>query len=199
MSVVDRLRLCLVTLVAIASVASAADTPAPSTATVHNVHPVAKFAHVAALLNLGQGTVRIVAVVPTGSSSSAGVVDTLASIVQGTPSKRLRVYVILQGENDADSPLHAAVLAGRATDPRLVFFWDPTGDVARAWHTTSSACAWLYDTAVKFGDAPPAAALTVEASPPGRDARLAGAALRGESSTMIRRVEAKVAQANGGQ
>lgn len=194
MSILDRLRGVSFAAVAIAvAVASAraADTPAPQVPGPEgrNVHRIEKFAHVAAFLNLGQGTVRIVAVVPTEFESSLGVIDTLASILRETASKRLRVYVVLRGENDSDSPLHSTVLAGRASDPRLVYFWDPTGDVARAWEPHDVACAWLYDTSAKFADAPPKAELTVVATPAGRDARLAGASLRTTSRAMIHRVE----------
>jgi hypothetical protein len=203
MNVLDRLRFVPLAAVAIAAMVStslATETPVTQVPDPEgrNIHRVEKYAHVAAFLNLGQGTVRIVAVVPTGLESSLGVVDTLASIVHGTPSKRLRVYVILRGENDADSPLHAAVLAGRASDPRLVYFWDPTGDVARAWASSETACAWLYDTSAKFADAPPKASLTVSPTSVGHDARLAGASLRATSGEMIRRVEAMRAQPGTG-
>ncbi len=201
MSIFSRILSVAAVAIAAMSTSVAADPPAAQAPAPegHNVHRVEKYAHVAAFLNLGQGTVRIVAVVPTGSESSLGVIDTLASIVQGTSSKRLRVYVILRGENDADSPLHAAVLAGRASDPRLVYFWDPTGDVARAWESHDAACAWLYDTSAKFADTPPKASLTVVATPGGHDARLAGGSLRATSGEMIRRVEAKVGQPDAGQ
>ena len=203
MNVFDRLGfvpLLAAVIAAMVSLSVAADTPATQAPAPegHNVHRVEKYAHVAAFLNLGQGTVRIVAVVPTAFESSLGVIDTLASIVQGTASKRLRVYVILRGENDADSPLHAAVLAGRASDPRLVYFWDPTGDVARMWESHDTACAWLYDTSAKFADVPPKASLTVVAAPAGHDTRLPGVSLRTTSGEMIRRVEAMRAQPGTG-
>ena len=194
------IQLAAVAITAWVSVANAADPPAADAPTRdgHNVHRVEKYAHVAAFLNLGQGTVRIVAVVPTASQSSLGVVDTLASMLEGTASKRLRIYVILRGGDDADSSLHAAVLAGRASDPRIVYFWDPTGAVAQVWDTHDTSCAWLYDTSAKFADQPPTASLVVVAAPPGKGLRLEGGALRAQSRAMVRRVEAKMNQPGDG-
>lgn len=169
-----------------------AEAESPAT---QNFRRVDRFAHVAAFLNLAQGTVRIVAIVPAELTSSLGVVDTITAVVRANPSKRLRAYVILKGGED--TPLQASVLAGRYPDPRIVYFWDPTGIVAGTWEsgTTTVGAAWLYDTSAKFSDQPPASSLTVSAKTHGTGVVLDGAALRAQSDEMVRRVEAKMASA----
>lgn len=169
--------------------------PAPSEA--RSIRRIDQFTHAAAFLNLAQGTVRIVTIVPAHSSASQGVIDTVASILRGNPSKRLRAYVILRGGTDDGLPLQAAVIAARASDPRIVYFWDPTGAVAQVWEPGSAGGAWLYDTSAKFSHQPPPASLVV-AVPDGRGAALDGSALRATSAELVRRVEAKMELPNGG-
>jgi hypothetical protein len=189
MSPIDRSRSLFVVAVAAATAlwgSSAA--PQPQDKSNTSVRRVDRYVHVAAFLNLAQGTVRIVAAVPSDVRSSLGVVDSIASIVRENPSKRLRAYIILTG---AESPLQAAVLAGQAPDPRVVYFWDPAGEVAKTWAWDGTACAWLYDTSAKFADPPPQASLTVTAKKDGKPYFQCDA-LRAMSNDLVRRVEAKV-------
>ena len=153
-----------------------------------NFRRVDRFYPVSALLNLAQGTVRIVTIVPVDKASSFAVIDTVMSVVAANQSKRLRAYVILRGE----SGLQALQLATRYSDARVVYFWDPTAVVAGTWDSgaTTAGTTWLYDTSAKFSDRPPPAALTVVAD---ADVMLDGGELRSEAGEMVRRVEAKMA------
>ncbi len=156
---------------------------------------IEKFAHAAAFLNLAQGTVRVVAILPTDESASAAMMDTIAAVVRSNPSKRLRAYVILDGETDTESPLRAAMIAGRAGDARIVCFWDPTGSVARMWGARGPGCVRVYDTTAKFIDPVPPPALEVKPNA----GRLDGAALRASSNQLVQRVEAKMGRIADGQ
>jgi hypothetical protein len=178
--------------------ASTADPPAipPESTRRPDVRRVEKFAHVAAFLNLAQGTVRMVAVLPIDGSTSSAALDTIAAVVRGNPSKRLRAYVVLHG---SDSSLRASVLAGRAADPRIVLFWDPSGTATTAWRANSPrASVWLYDTSARFTDGLPEASLVVGTPAGNSDAPLDGPALRVRAGELVRRVEAKMAQADNG-
>lgn len=160
------------------------------------IRRVEKFVHAAAFLNLAQGTVRMVAILPTSETASLAMMDTIAAVVRSNPSKRLRVFVILNGESDTgESPLRAAVLAGRASDTRIVCFWDPTGSVARMWGPRDAACVRVYDTTAKFIDPLPPPALEVKAD----DGRLDGSALRVTSNDLVQRLEAKMGRLAEGQ
>ncbi|MCI0452843.1 MAG: hypothetical protein L0Z51_10720 [Candidatus Latescibacteria bacterium] len=194
-----RIRILALAVLCHWAAASMADPPAsapPATTDQPNVRRVEKFAHVAAFLNLAQGTVRIVAVVPVDGSSSAATLDTVAAVVRGNPSKRLRAYVVLHG---LDSSLRAASLAGRAADPRIVVFWDPSGAAAAPWQSDSSrAGVWLYDTSARFAAELPEPSLVVGAPADTSDAPIDGAALRNRSGELVRRVEAKMVRADDG-
>lgn len=196
----ERFRIFAAYAIAVAAwlfaIPSLSQTP-PATSEARTIRRIDQFTHAAAFLNLAQGTVRIVTIVPAHSIASQGVIDTVASILRGNPSKRLRAYFILQGGTGDGLPLQAAVIAGRASDPRIVYFWDPTGAVAEVWEPGSAGGAWLYDTSAKFSDRPPTASLVV-AVPNGRDAPLDGSALRATSAELVRRVEAKMVLPNGG-
>jgi hypothetical protein len=193
----ERLRTFAILAIAVAalslSIASASQTP---TTEARSIRRIDQYAHAAAFLNLAQGTVRIVTIVPTQSSSSLSVIDTVAAILRSNPSKRLRAYFILHGESDTALPLQAAVIAGRASDPRIVYFWDPTGAVAQMWEPGNRGGAWLYDTSAKFSDRPPTASLIV-AVPAGSASTLEGASLRATSAEFVRRVEAKMERPDG--
>ncbi len=158
--------------------------PAASDAETRTVQRIDRFEHIAAFLNLAQGTVRIVAIVPSNDIASAAIVDTIAAVVQSSPSKRLRAYVVLTGESG--TPLQAAVLAGRTTDKRIAYFWDATGDATRPWESHPPGV-WVYDTAAKFSDRPPTAAMAFQAPAP-----IDGDALRNTSIELVRKVEAKM-------
>ncbi len=158
-------------------------TPAPEA-----VRRIDKFAHAAAFLNLAQGTVRMVAILPADAASSMALMDTIAAVVRSNPSKRLRAYVILDGETDAETPLRAAMIAGRAGDSRIVCFWDPTGSVARIWGPRDAGCVRVYDTTAKFSSRLPQPALEVRVA----NGRLDGGALRASSNDLVQRVEAKM-------
>ena len=167
----------------------------PIAETRDSVRRIDKFAHAAAFLNLAQGTVRMVAILPTDESASIAMMDTIAAVVRSNPSKRLRAYIILDGESDSQTPLRAAVIAGRAGDSRIVCFWDPTGAVARMWGPGGPGCVRVYDTAAKFVDPLPPPELEVNAS----DGRLDGSGLRSRSSELVQRVEAKMGRPAEGQ
>lgn len=166
--------------------------PEAESPAARNFRRVDRFSPVSALLNLAQGTVRIVTIVPVDKASSFAVIDTVMSVVAANPSKRLRAYVILRG--GGESGLQALLLATRYSDARVVYFWDPTAAVASAWDSgaTTAGTAWLYDTSAKFSDRPPPAALTVVANTDA-DIMLDGGELRSDAGEMVRRVEAKMA------
>ena len=166
-----------------------ADQPEPRT-----VRMVDRFNYLAAFLNLAQGTVRMVVIVPTDVKSSQAAVDSVTAVVRSIPSKRLRAYLIMRG---GEMPIQAAVLAAHATDPRFSCFWDSTATVAGAWESGTSVGAgvWLYDTSAKFAGAPPPAALVV--TTPARTP-LDTSALRREADALVRRLEAKIAHASSG-
>lgn len=199
-------RLCIasvaahfVVAVAVAAAPQSAVTPTPSDApatesNVRAVRPIERFTHLAALLNLAQGTVRVVAILPVDTRASLAAVDTVASIVKGNASKRLRAYVILRGGTEAESSLRAALLVGRASDPRIVFLWDQTSAVTDFWKPGPTPGVWLYDTSAKFAEQLPEPALVLAAAP-GGDARIEGAALRNTAYELVRLVEAKMARA----
>jgi hypothetical protein len=200
MSVFDRLRIVAAAALLATAFAVRAPTQPTGTTTVSNpreVRRVERFTHVAAFLNLAQGTVRLVAIVPTDSRASLAAVDTVASIVLNNPSKRLRAYVILRGGNEAESSIRAAILAGRASDSRIVVLWDQTAAVSEYWKPGTTPGVWLYDTSATFGEQLPKASLVV-AAPAGPDARLNGAALRDTSYELVRTVEAKMGRSGGG-
>jgi hypothetical protein len=183
---------------ALASSWSFSETPADSTQTAppepRTVRMVDKFSHMAAYLNLAQGTVRIVVIAPTDKRASLFAVDSVTAVVRSIASKRLRPYLIMRGTG---TRLQAAVLAGRAADPRFACFWDSTGTVASAWESgaTVGSGVWLYDTSAKFVDAPPPAVAAVTA--PFRTP-LAASSMRGRTDELVRRVEAKVARSGSG-
>jgi hypothetical protein len=166
--------------------------PEPESPAARNFRRVDRYFPVSALLNLAQGTVRIVTIVPVDKASSFAVIDTVLSVVAANQSKRLRAYVILRGE----SGLQALQLATRYSDARVAYFWDPTTAVASAWEsgTTTEGTAWLYDTSAKFSDRAPPAALTVVATTD-EEVVMVGRELRAEANAMVRRVEAKMASA----
>ncbi len=206
MRVFDRHRIVFVAaLVAAASISprGAAQAPAdpsptqPATppADTRDLRRADRFGQIAAFLNLAQGTVRLVAIVATDAGASLGVVDSVASLVRENPSKRLRAYVLLRGGTEPESSLRAALLASRATfDPRIVYLWDPTGDVTKPWEPGDAGAVWLYDTSARFSDRPPPPTLLVEA----KGAVLNCASLRATSSELVRRVEAKMARSDAG-
>jgi hypothetical protein len=201
MSIFDRRNVvCAAALGALAAALAFAvpqGTPPPETesAPARNFRRVDRFYPVSALLNLAQGTVRIVTIVPVDKASSFTVLDAVMSVVAANPSKRLRAYVVLRG-GDEDSGIQALLLATRYSDSRVVYFWDPTAEVASAWDTgaTTDGTAWLYDTSAKFSDRAPAAALTVVAKFD-EGVAMDGDTLRAEADELVRRVEAKMASA----
>jgi hypothetical protein len=190
---------CALAAAALASPWTVAQTPPDSSsqtppADARTVRTVDKFAHMAAFLNLAQGTVRIVVIAPTDKRASLFAVDSVTAMVRSIPSKRLRAYLIMRGTG---TRLQAAVLAGRAADPRFACFWDSTGTVASAWEAgaTVGSGVWLYDTSAKFTDAPPPAVTAVTA--PFRTP-LAASNIRARTDELVRRVEAKVARSGSG-
>ncbi len=200
MSAFDRcIRTVALSVMAVAAVGFAAPTEPPpaSAATPPDIRRVEKFVHVAAFLNLAQGTVRMVAVIPIDESSSAAALDSVVAVVKGNPSKRLRAYVVLRG---SESSLSAAALAGRAIDPRVVLFWDPSGAATALWRDEAlpGAGVWLYDTSARFIEHLPEASLVVEPPVDAPGAPLDGPALRDRARELVRRVEAKMAQADDG-
>lgn len=199
MSVVNRLCIAsvaahFVVAVAVAAAPQSAGTPTPANPDTPGVRHVERFTHVASLLNLAQGTVRMVAILPVDTRASLAAVDTVASIVKGNSSKRLRAYVILRGGNEAESSLRAALLVGRASDPRIVFLWDQTSVVTEFWKPGPTPGVWLYDTSAKFAEQLPEPALILAAAP-GGDARIEGTGLRSTAYELVRLVEAKMARA----
>ncbi|HEU4929786.1 MAG TPA: hypothetical protein VFU38_08145 [Candidatus Krumholzibacteria bacterium] len=194
MTAVARIRI-FIAVAALLAVTGSALAQTPESAPRDNVRRIEKFAHAAAFLNLAQGTVRMVAILPADESTSLAMMDTIAAVVRANPSKRLRAYIILDGEIDSGTPLRAALIAGRAGDTRIVCFWDPNGTVARVWGPGDAGCVRIYDTAAKFGDPLPPPALEVRAA----EGRLDGAALRASSSDLVQRVEAKMGRLAEGQ
>ena len=94
---------------------------------------VDSLAGVTGFFNLGQGAVRIVALVsPTSPECVAGL-DSIGALLSRFPSRRLRTYVVFMPMLDSDTRISALVRVGELTDRRVVFFWNQNRSVGDAF------------------------------------------------------------------
>lgn len=158
------------------------------------IQTLASFQGIAGLLNLARGCVRIVAVVSPSTPGTDAQLDSILSVVRTSPSKRLRVYVIVTPAADADTPLQATLFAARHTGERVVYLWDPNAGVANPWKesvgiksTDNRPIFCLYDTAATFTLAPPTPDTWVQGN-----TRFDPHPFTDRTSELVRRVESKV-------
>jgi hypothetical protein len=158
------------------------------------IQTLASFQGIAGLMNLARGCVRIVAVDSPSAPGADAQLDTVLSVVRTSPSKRLRVYVIVTPAADADTPLQAALLASRHPGERVVYLWDPSAGVTNLWKDSvgiksadSRPIFCLYDTAATFTLAPPTPDTWVQGN-----ARFDPRPFTDRTSELVRRVESKV-------
>lgn len=82
--------------------------------------------------NVGQGTVRIVAIVPATSTDGEACLAGLRRIFEGNPSRRLRAYVVFIPLSDTDTQRDALMRGAHLSDGRIACFWDPNRVVFNA-------------------------------------------------------------------
>ncbi|MCH7548327.1 MAG: hypothetical protein IH969_02115 [Candidatus Krumholzibacteriota bacterium] len=123
-----------------------AETQAGTVPQINNIKAFSPF------FDLGQGAVRIIAIVSPDCDACAQTVDVIVDLFSAVSNNRLRAYLIVAPDPPSESALAALRLFAKVTDRRVSCFWDPTG-VARAhWNsaTGSESTAWdalfVYDT-----------------------------------------------------
>lgn len=114
--------------------------------------------------NLGQGTVRIVAILSPTAETSLDAYMEIQRIMEDTPNKRLRAFIVYVPLGDQDSRERAIDLAAQFPDRRVAHIWDPQMAVGQALDPVGglslplgTAC-YLFDTnaVVKDEPTPPA-------------------------------------------
>jgi hypothetical protein len=110
--------------------------------------------------NLGQGTVRILALVSPTCPQCRAAFDEIQRIMETISTNRLRAYIVFQPVRDQDRMLRAFRLAVELNQPRVTHFWDPTLSVsarlkpiARSDDLTESRC-YVFPTNAMVTDAP---------------------------------------------
>lgn len=81
--------------------------------------------------NIARGTVRFVCVLSPTDPDCREAFDTIRRIMETTPSKRLRAYMVYQPSAEGDSREVAFQLAAGLNEPRVAHFWDPTFSMSR--------------------------------------------------------------------
>ena len=147
-------------LVALALLAPATGSPAFAGAAAGSdtrVLEVDSLGGVAGFFNLGQGAVRIVALVSPTSPECATALDSIAALFSRNASRRLRAYVIFMPMLEADAKLAVLERVAELPDRRIVFFWNENRAVGDAFGAATGfdGTAWnayaLYDTDATFG------------------------------------------------
>lgn len=110
--------------------------------------------------NIGQGAVRIVALLsPTCPRCVAGF-EELRRIMQAIPSRRLRPYVVFMPVLEGDTPQAALELGAKMLDRRASYFWDPNMSVREEFQGLTGKDAanehvcFLFDTDAVIRDKP---------------------------------------------
>jgi hypothetical protein len=145
--------------------------------------------------NLGQGTVRILAILSPSSESSLSAYQEIQRIMEETSNNRLRAFIVYVPVSDQDSRARALDLAAQFPDRRVAHVWDPQKAIAAALPGPSEpasenplAC-YLFDTnaAVKDGFSQPALSSPIAADGTSFDAT----ALETEARDLLARFAAK--------
>lgn len=127
--------------------------------------------------NLGQGTVRILALTSPSGDGCAQMLAEIERIMRETPVNRLRAYVVFAPANDADDRRTALAAASKYVESRVAYFWDPNQSVARAFqpiagsHDPSQGGCLLYDTGSIVRKTPDEPALWLDADGSGFDGK----------------------------
>ncbi|HEX5133476.1 MAG TPA: hypothetical protein VFX92_13455 [Candidatus Krumholzibacteria bacterium] len=197
----------LAVLIALPAVARAQSSPAPddSAAAQQLVPRLVNLSSLATIMNLGRGSVRIIAVIAPSAPGAEDGLDVLASVFENIPGKRLRAYVLLTRATDADTHVRALSLAARLRDRRVVYLWDPDGIGASLTAPLTGTPAppgagvyCLYDTDATFGPAAPEPALWMEAGSDPAGPPLEARALEERAAAMVRTVEREAAKPASG-
>jgi hypothetical protein len=125
------------------------------------------------------------------------------SVLASNPSKRLRAYVVWSHAGPADTEVRALTASTTVRDRRLVYFWDSGTQVADYFRgalgqpgATATGVVLLYDTDARLSMTPPAPSIWMSVNPRVAGAPLDAAALGAHANEMVRRVEAKIADAS---
>lgn len=110
--------------------------------------------------NIGQGAVRIVALMsPTCPRCVAGF-EELSRIMKEIPSRRLRPYVVFMPVLEGDTPVAALELGAKMLDRRASYFWDPNVSVRDEFQALTGKdvgdlhVCFLFDTDAVIRDKP---------------------------------------------
>ena len=119
--------------------------------TIKRIEPVAAF------FDLGQGAVRIVALISPGCPECERTLGQIDKLFTAVSNKRLRAYLILSPRSpESDGELEALRMFTRIKDRRVIGFWDPDNVGRTHWRAAAAteSLAWdalfLYDTDASF-------------------------------------------------
>jgi hypothetical protein len=196
-------RLLLLSLLCVCATGSGASsqtvTP-PDQEPTHVVPTLTTRNGLATILNLGRGSVRIVAVVRPSDPGAGELLAELETTLELIPAKRLRAYVFLSRISDVDTHIRALNLASATADRRIVYLWDPEAIAARTFGPASgigdgpaTGVLFLYNPAATFDPMPPAAELWMENDEFVDGPPLDGGALTARAKTLVQTVEREAA------
>jgi len=130
-----------------------AETDAPPS---RNIPELARIGTFSPFFDLGQGAVRIVAIVSPESPEAEAVFDAIARVFAEVSNNRLRAFIVLSPESPRELQADALRLFARVEDRRITGFWDPKGVTRDHWQPAveSESRGWdavfVYDTDVRF-------------------------------------------------
>jgi len=108
--------------------------------------------------DLGQGAIRVVAVVPLSGPATDYAIESVVDVFAAIPSNRVRAYIVLSPLTADDIQLLALQRFGQIRDDRFVGFWDPTLAVSDHWRVPATlspgegSAIFLYETGTRFID-----------------------------------------------
>lgn len=110
--------------------------------------------------NLGQGTVRMLVLLPPSCKDCVEMFHEVRRIMDETTTKRLRAFIVFMPTSEADTRSLALTIPGDFVEYRVSYFWDPNfavakelGKIAGPHDPTHGACL-LFDTGSVVKDKP---------------------------------------------
>jgi hypothetical protein len=133
--------------------------PAPSNSSSANRMVVIKKPRSAgSFFDLGQGAIRVLAVVPNADSTSDETISRIVDVFAAIPSNRVRAFIVYSPTGPDDSELLTLQRFGKIHDHRFVGFWDPTSAISNHWRVPAGlspdegSAVFLYETGTRFID-----------------------------------------------
>lgn len=169
---------------------------APSVETL-NILEVDSLRGISGFFNLAQGTVRVFAIVSPTSPECAATIDSVASVLERYPTRRLRAYIVFVPVVEGDSRVAALERAAPLADRRLLFFYNDNRALESVFQAVAGTDAptwnglFLYDTDATFDDSPGSPVDSILPSDGDGRAQLESGLLSRRSGELLAAFEAK--------